>query len=261
MGTPENKAAELQEVFDHANECWWILQDHCGDAMTPEEISKYPGRTGLVNFHPPKGRVVLSLMKHCDEGTDAIFHHWREFASLHEHPVVFAGRPALSYHHLVFHLANIVLHAVCNALDPEFRGSYDEFDWSALDPDQAVPEAEKPLAFLDMQTLGVKPPDIDDYEWLRLAMEQERAKLPKTIAVPDTPAEKRNKWIYDECVKGKPFGVITRELTRRIATDPECSEWEPIESPSGIKGAADRHAHRHDFSPPKSRQPGRREKK
>ena len=67
------------------------------------------------------------------------------------------------------------------------------------------------------------------------------------------PNEKRDAWIYEECVKGTPYKEIRRQLL--IKSETEGVEY--IESFSGIRKAASRYAHTHDLPLPPKRQHGR----
>ena len=65
--------------------------------------------------------------------------------------------------------------------------------------------------------------------------------------------EKRDAWIYEECVKGTHYKEIRRQL--RIKSETEGVEF--VESFSGIRKAAARYAHAHGLPLPPKRQHGR----
>ena len=72
----------------------------------------------------------------------------------------------------------------------------------------------------------------------------------------DKATESRNKWIYDECMKGTSHKKIRAELNRRIGCK-EQPDWEPILTDNGIKGAATRYAIRKGKPQPPERRRGR----
>jgi hypothetical protein len=60
----------------------------------------------------------------------------------------------------------------------------------------------------------------------------------------------RDEWLYDQCCALVKYEAIIGQLRKR-------TEWEPIDSPQGIKNAANRHAERNGLPAIPSRQPGR----
>jgi len=64
----------------------------------------------------------------------------------------------------------------------------------------------------------------------------------------------RDTWIYRECVMGTPYDQIIDELNGNT------SDWTPIATPNGIKGAANRYADKNGLPHPQIRQPGRPKK-
>ena len=76
--------------------------------------------------------------------------------------------------------------------------------------------------------------------------------VPSICRQEQPPKEQRDKWLYDECVKGTPYQAIAIRLKKK----PE--KWTRIESVNGIKMAAQRYAERNSLPRPSARQSGRR---
>jgi hypothetical protein len=68
----------------------------------------------------------------------------------------------------------------------------------------------------------------------------------------DKGIEARDKWIYDQCVKGTPYDEIIGDLKRRCNSNPEWGS--AIESVQGIRSAASRYAERNGKTPIPRRQ-------
>jgi len=77
------------------------------------------------------------------------------------------------------------------------------------------------------------------------------ADTPKPIST-QSPKEQRDKWIYNECIKGTPYQTIVIRLNKKP------KKWSRIESVNGVKMAAKRYAERHSLPMPHARQSGRR---
>ena len=69
------------------------------------------------------------------------------------------------------------------------------------------------------------------------------------------PNDARDEWIYEECCKLVSYTTIIIWLKGKPKS------WEPINSPQGIKAAANRYAKRHGLDPIPKRYPGRRKTK
>lgn len=67
----------------------------------------------------------------------------------------------------------------------------------------------------------------------------------------DAETEARNRWIYEECCAGTRYSAIIRQLPQ------QSSEWELINTPQGIRDAAQAYATRHRLQPPARRHRGR----
>jgi hypothetical protein len=68
----------------------------------------------------------------------------------------------------------------------------------------------------------------------------------------DPKLEARDKWIYQQCCKGRaaPYLSIIAELKKKA----QAKGWEPIDSPQGIRRAASKYAIAHDLPQPSRRQ-------
>ena len=74
----------------------------------------------------------------------------------------------------------------------------------------------------------------------------------KAVRLPtQTPADKRNKWIYDECCKGTDYESTIRKLRKKPKS------WERLEWPQSVRAAAIRFADKHGLPHPPKRQHGR----
>jgi len=65
------------------------------------------------------------------------------------------------------------------------------------------------------------------------------------------PRDARGEWIYNEACKGTSLGTIARRLKKKPAT------WARIDTPQGIRRAAQRFAKKHNLPLPPPRQSGR----
>lgn len=67
----------------------------------------------------------------------------------------------------------------------------------------------------------------------------------------DEATEDRNKWIYNEVMKGTAYETIALLLKKKPKT------WDRIDSKNGVKAVAQRYANAYGLEKPRSRQPGR----
>ena len=80
--------------------------------------------------------------------------------------------------------------------------------------------------------------------------EEEENKTDSETAQWDSVTEARNKWLYEQCTEVMPYATIILRLKEK-------SDWEPIESISGVKRAANAYAERKGLPPIPRRQRGR----
>jgi hypothetical protein len=105
---------------------------------------------------------------------------------------------------------------------------------------QSPPEASAlPQAMIDLQRLAAK-----------LAAKSPTVNTP--AASRDPKLEARDKWIYQQCCKGRAMSYpnIIAELRRKS----KAKGWKPIESVQGIRRAANTYADNHNLSRPPRRQ-------
>ncbi len=67
----------------------------------------------------------------------------------------------------------------------------------------------------------------------------------------ETAADKRNKWLYEQCCKGTPYVEIRLKLKKKPAS------WERLDTDQGVKDAARRYAEKNNLPLPASRKSGR----
>ena len=85
----------------------------------------------------------------------------------------------------------------------------------------------------------------------RLEAQLKERKRTEPHHVPEPPRERRDKWIYHECMKSTPYQTIAIRLKKKP------KNWPRIGSVNGIKRAAERYAERHSLPKPPARQAGR----
>jgi hypothetical protein len=129
---------------------------------------------------------------------------------------------------------------------------------AAADPEEQWPLAEQLLA----QRWKALALPVDEVAHLQARIRRERVKLvggqsgrsthPQVRRGVDKAMEARNKWIYQQCRKGRamPLDAIKAKLARLAPQ----RGWEPIESIQGLRAAANRYAKRHNKLPIPNRQ-------
>ena len=88
--------------------------------------------------------------------------------------------------------------------------------------------------------------DLLDLVVLQIEGQPKAKRRPRNGKHPDDP---RDKWIYEECMKGTPFGQVRTALKKKIQ---DGKKWTLL-SPAGIKRAANRYAGRKGLPPLPSR--------
>lgn len=82
----------------------------------------------------------------------------------------------------------------------------------------------------------------------RPAGQMQGAEWPRILR--DKATEERDRFIYEQCCAGMPYGQIAAEVNKN-------SDWAPLETKNGAKDAAKRYAQRHQLPAPPRRQRGR----
>ena len=140
----------------------------------------------------------------------------------------------------------------------EIWGAMPEEIWDDERMQQPVSQAAKAMTLRTdkLQVFGIRPPSLHDYHRLEAALKQERARLPAESDPDD--ADERDAWIYFECKNGTPFSDVIRKLKKRVESqDPKFSDWSLIDTPNGIKLAANRYGVRKGIGALLTRKGGR----
>ncbi len=171
-------------------------------------------------------------------------------------------------------------HAVLPTSDAEYdllRGLLEELGkcpvfswrWTGSTPAERRPDGTIQASLFSPVTWGycrVDGPLLDALEGAANALptDKGRSRTPRPKQTGKTPRprstvgrdknqEARDKWIYQQCCKGKmmPLSKIVAELKRKTQKE---KGWALISTIQGIRGAAVRHAKRNGLPPPPSRQ-------
>jgi hypothetical protein len=105
-----------------------------------------------------------------------------------------------------------------------------------------LPTVFQSLHWID--TAGLPWHQQEDFDWDAAEAElreiEASALSGRTIeAIAESPNDKRDAWIYEQCKAGIPYGNIRRDLQKKR------NSWDRIYSFNGIKAAAERYARRH----------------
>jgi len=88
-------------------------------------------------------------------------------------------------------------------------------------------------------------------ELMEFAIGEIRLEDSKGSTTATTANDERDKWLYEQCCKLVKYETIISRLSKK-------TKWEPIDTPQGIKDAANRYADRHNLPSIPFRQPGRK---
>jgi len=217
---------------------------------------------------------TLSFFLHtCQEGF-AISTFPQAFDAVQTTPIECCGMIEANAHVLTYNLAHEVYMRLCEAIQPGCA------KYGDIRPEipECIDELTNEVWWPISNAARIEYPGCTPILWQTeiprlnaiLRQEYERAvnllKQQSTIAKVDGKAdnvnkvpvlvvgqnEKRDKWIYQEAIKGTTWDSIKRNLLEKH------KPWERIESPQGIINAARRYANRHNLTLPPPRQSGRK---
>ena len=116
-----------------------------------------------------------------------------------------------------------------------FDETWDGYSTPIEEFERVEGQHSKALALLVPHLLDVSPEDVRIHR--RAAVERRKVASGN---------ESRDKWIYNECIKGTAYKAIIHQLRNR-------ERWDKISTAQGIQQAAERYAERNSLDPPPRR--------